>query len=115
MVQLSSKAAAPCQLTMILGDAGSCMQSFLVNPFADAAELVKGQHVHIWMLRFKDAPIELASKSTNVVEILVNEGRRGDPKYIEACFTWILEWLVALGPESGATKVSEGTVYTAPF
>jgi hypothetical protein len=77
------------------------VQVFLVDLFADAAELVKGQSVHVWMLRAKDAPPEMAATASNVVEILVNEGRRGEPTCIEACFALIPEWLIALGPDSG--------------
>jgi hypothetical protein len=78
-----------------------CLQAFFVDLYADACELVKKQSVHIWMLRFKDAPPELVARGENVVEILVNEGGRTEPKCMEACFTLILEWLVALGPDSG--------------
>jgi hypothetical protein len=77
-----------------------------VDLYADAAEIVKGQSVHVWMLRFKDAPPELAATAMNVVEILVNEGRRGEPTCMEACFSLILEWFIALGPDSGASYLT---------
>jgi hypothetical protein len=53
------------------------------------------------MWRFKDAPPETVARGDNVMEILVNEGGRTEPKCMEACFTLILEWLIALGPDSG--------------
>jgi hypothetical protein len=77
------------------------LQAFFVDLYADACELVKKQSVHVWMLRFKDAPTEVVARGCNVVEVLVNEGGRTEPKCMEACFTLILEWLIALGPDSG--------------
>jgi hypothetical protein len=53
--------------------------------------------VYPW--RFKDAPPDLACRASNTVPLLVNE--KETTTILEQCTTLALEWLIALGPESG--------------
>jgi hypothetical protein len=68
--------------------------------FADACEILKRYSVHFYLWRFKDAPLELAATAGNTVPILVNT--KETAATLETCTTLILEWLIALGPDSGA-------------
>lgn len=68
--------------------------------FADACEFLKRHSVHVYLWRFKDAPPEIASTAGNTVPLLVNLNESAG--VLEACTTLIQEWLIALGPGSGA-------------
>jgi hypothetical protein len=67
--------------------------------YADAAEFVKRFSVHVYLWRFKDAPPDVACRASNAVPLLVNE--KETTAILEQCTTLILEWLIALGPDSG--------------
>jgi hypothetical protein len=53
--------------------------------------------VYLW--RFKDAPPDLACRASNAVPLLVNV--KETTTILEQCTTLKLEWLIAMGPDSG--------------
>jgi hypothetical protein len=73
------------------------------DTFADACELLKRKSTHIYMWRFKDAPPELACKASTVVPLLVNESETFTT--LQQSTTLILEWLIALGTDSGKIHI----------
>jgi hypothetical protein len=72
-------------------------------------ELLKRKSTHIYLWRFKDAPPELSCQASNVVPVLVNDVETFD--MLQQSTTLILEWLIALGRDSGSNPLKSLQIF----